>query len=245
MDIKKGYRKYHNIVYSKNRLINSILNNINYLLHVKKYENKDILNYFETKNPQETLKIYCDSKEKYHYLTLKKDKINFIENVLNIKGLPIEIIDTIVSFENKGLYLLYILLYYWSEIDKKKLAKYREKTYSEEKLNKGDIEFFSRSYLNINSLSNEEVEMVLEEIKELKELILKRLNNKNIDRSCNEEIDIIEKVTIQVLKEKASVLSADACMSIIKNVYSSNIILDVFSNHLVEVLKREEVLING
>ena len=134
---------------------------------------------------------------------------------------------------------LYVLLYYWSEIDKKKLAKYREETYGEEKLNKGEIELVSKNYLNINSLTNEELEIVLEEVKELKELILKRLNNKNIDGSCCEEIDIIEKVTIKVLKEKASIVSADACMSIIKNVYSSDIILDVFSNHPVEILKRE------
>lgn len=245
MSIKKGYRRYNNTIYSKNKLIRSILNNLNYLLHLKKYDNNEILTYFETNDPIETFKKYCESKEKYHFLTTKEDRIRFLEVTLNIKNLPLDILDTITNFDNKGLYLLYVILYYWAEIDKMKLAKYRENTYSEEKLNKEEDELVSTKHLNIENISKDDLDYIVNEINKLKELILEQVKGKNNNKSTYKEIENVEKVSIKLLKKKASSISADACISIIKNIKSSNIIFDVFSNHLVEILKREEALING
>ena len=40
-------RKYDKIKLNKNKLIRSILNNLNYILHLKNYDNKEILDYFK------------------------------------------------------------------------------------------------------------------------------------------------------------------------------------------------------
>ena len=139
--------------------------------------------------------------------------------------------------------MLYILLYYWSECDKKKSIKYYKETLGNEKLYEDVKNLFNR-YLTIKELSTSEIHYINGKITNLKSQIAREIENYGPLKSFNKEIDRIEKITIKILKNEASTISPDACLQIIKNLKASNIIFDVFSNHLVEILKREEVMIN-
>lgn len=243
MSIKKMFRKYNNVEIQKNRLIKSILNNINHILHLKKIVDKKVLDFFESVNAQALLKIYCDNEQKFHFLKNEKDKKIYIKETLMLDAIPNEVMDIIIDFDNKGLYLLYILLYYWSECDKKKSIKYYKETLGNEKLYEDVKNLFNR-YLTIKELSTSEIHYINGKITNLKSQIAREIENYGPLKSFNKEIDRIEKITIKILKNEASTISPDACLQIIKNLKASNIIFDVFSNHLVEILKREEVMIN-
>ena len=248
MNIRKTYQRDKIINKIKNKTVKSIIDNINYILRLKDIEENDVLKYFDSLDAEETFKEYCRNKDKFHYFFNDDEKINFIINELGFSNIPDDVLKLVIDFENKGSYLLYLILYYWSKIDDNKASKYKELINDNKEISEEFINKTAEKYLVFNTFATDEIKFIVNEVARMKEEIIDisnyKIKNHEID-SVLKEVNELERNAIKYLRQEASKISSDACIFIIKEPQKANIIFDVFNNQVIEILRREEVVING
>lgn len=237
-------KKYKYYSHNKNISINNAFTNICSIL-IENNINIDINDFIEkfvTDNPFETLKKYCCAMEKYHFMFTVEERKDFIINELNICGLPEEILDIVTNFENDGVYLLYMILYFLKEnfeMDNNKKIILEDKKYTKQEIEKQLLCLSSKVNIKDDELSiiNDYYSFLLNRIN--------KVNKSNKSNSKEEYLNNLDYNMIKILRKEANFINADSCISIFKSINKTDIILDVFNRQLLEVLNRKEVNVNG
>lgn len=243
--LKVDYYKYSHYIKEKNECINNILINISNILVDKKIERSisEVMSFFETENAIETLEKYYFSLEKYHYLFTKEERIKFIEDTLEIKNLPYDILEAVTTFDNNGVYLLYFILYMLKEEkylnNKKDSIQIQKSNFDGKDINKllkclsSNVIIDNDDIIKINDYYSDFIDKIIEK------------NKTNQGNNKKEYLDILQENTVKVLRKEAKDLNSDSCISVFKNINNANVVLDVFNEQLLEVLNRKEVTTNG
>ena len=95
----------------------AIQDSIYSILELNNIADDEIINALHTTNAYETLKRYCSSEEKYHYLDSKGQREVYLKNYLEIEGLTTKDIDILCEFDKNKVYLVYLILRYWKEFE--------------------------------------------------------------------------------------------------------------------------------
>ena len=140
------YKKLHDANYIDNTKQDNVYGNILQICHNQDYID-DLIDNFASEDAASKLNKYCDKNItiKFHYLTSKKDKLDYIHNVLgySLDTIKEEYLDRVCDFSNNGMYLLYYILVYLRnrenrlnkfkdaliDVNDSKLAKEREALY--------------------------------------------------------------------------------------------------------------------
>lgn len=244
--MRKKYRKgnFANNSKKQKEVLKSIRDNLLYILNGdEEVASMEVYEKFRTEDPIGTFVKYCKHQEKYHYILTEEERVEFIYNELGINYLPIELEQVVTRFENNGCYLLYLLLYYWAEIERNENNHWKEKIVENIPFKKEDVADFISNY--INAPIGVDVNEVLRISTIMKNDIIDVSTGKmmKIEGNISKYFDLLEEETKKYLSSEASTLSPNSCISIIKfnNLKESHIVFDVFVDQLVEIFNREEI----
>lgn len=214
------YNKIREILLSKDVLeINEFIQEF-----IKKIEDPDLL-----------LNKYCDKKiDKFHYLTNKDDKINYIENYLELY-LSDEEKEIICDFKNDGYLLLFALLYYAHNLNYEGEV---DNLIKDKDLNKVANEVFKSLHKDI-TLTEDEEELILINIKSQCDNLMFFMEEINL-----KELNKLKKLMIKALSNKTQGIALDAylCFNAINH---SDIIFDVLAPALLSYLQMNEGKLYG
>ena len=181
-------------------------------------------------DPNLLLNKYCDKKaDKFHYLTSKNDKINYLENYLEL-FLSEEEKEIICDFINDGYLLLFTLIYYANNLN------YEEESSNiikDEEIEKATKEVFSNLHKNI-LLDEDEKELIIIKVKSQCNDLISSLDEINL-----KELRELKQSMINVLSNKTRGIALDAYLCFNK-INHNNMIFDVLSPALLKYLEENK-----
>lgn len=201
----------------------------------------DVVNLVETMNdlidnPYELIVTYCSVGEnKYHYLSNKNEKVNFIKNKLGLNDLSPSYIDVLTDFKDEGYLLLFLILYVIYNLRVTQLSR---NNVNESLIS--DIVEKNISKVNRNiRFTNEEIELIKENVKNKYLHIVNKVEPTNLSFKDFDDLKLIEQKMNLTLKNDSKELSFEPYVAF-NEVLEDDFVLDVFIDQLIDYLKKHK-----